>query len=352
MGIVCNMLFDEQHVGVSGYVCLNCDSYFTADTIPYHTDNVPHANRRDGDGDDVELPLHSPYCPTCFSNVTGAWLRMGRTHMKTDFVRPKKCPRKPIRRHKEGDKWVPDEMVFHEEPKYRKKWIPTGRFRYNELGERVPRFRMVSDKELISSNRDKDGNEISNSPMNFWAMLGYVTNKRAHSYTEVMEDHSKAVRLWKRLEAYVDLRALSKFSRAANRLLDLYGNLKIRKDDLRHIVHLGSGLVAIYEGRVFHGPKKGHIKGHKAWYDLDKWTKELDNYNGGELHMDRGALTNAAIKRWILRDIKEYLATGEYNVCDLVSEYANIISSRLRAVCYIDNMDIDGPERSAKPHAE
>lgn len=278
-----------------------------------------------------------------------------------DYHMVPRPPRKPAEWTKKGGKWVrPVEFLTTDE--WRIKSYVAGYkkvFRHGEVTKK-PIFKKKTKAELAKLNTGTNGKPISNNPLNFWKMLGHVTNIKVVPFENRMAGYWKAKEMSDRLSKTISLRTLSRVSKAAELLCDEFGELTIMRADLKKIISYGAGLVAVYTAGVYHGERSGWVKSGKKndkgkfeYINIDEWKEKLDTYHDGELSMDRGRMTMKENKRRALRNARSYL-DGEGTVSDVVdgifaASIDEVVDDLDREVVYIDEMDTN---RSAKPHAE
>lgn len=372
--------FNHTEPGVVGYVCVNCDAYTDALDMRFVFDDMPASNRTDEGGEKFRSML-VPQCPTCGAHVTGMDVKIGKDAIiLPDYTGPR-IPKKVPNWTKTADgKWKKP-VGFITEKKYRIKSYDTGKKKWvrdYETGRRkeVPVFAKKTKAELLALNTGADGNPISNTPMEHWRMLGYVTNISVVPHGSLLDGREKAAKLIEPMTKSWTMAKLGRISNAAREIERLFGNVTIRTMDLRKLISFGAGLVRVRASGIYHGEKSGMINTHrkeKKWrvnpdgsttlleekpiyLDLDRYTKALENYHNGELSMDRGRATNKVMRDWILRDsVGAYLDTGGINPNDVVDDIidhaiASADEEQYRVVPYLDEMD--STSNGAKPHAE
>lgn len=370
MGTVCDILFDEQELGVVGYICVYCDAYIPAGAMRYGLNGTPRSNRS-ANGGEENISVHEPECPYCGGHKTGIRVKVARDSIELpEYVTTPAIPRKPKEWTKKGDKWVrPVKFIdsYHWKdgkyvPNWRRKSYVKGHKMVRSGGKEFKKllFGKKTKAELLALNKGVDGETITKHPLSFWKNLGYVTNIEVVSWDKLMVGYWRSLELAKPLNRKISLKALSRVSRAALEMWEIFGDLNILKADLAKVVSFGAGLVPVYTKGVFHGDKTGWLPTHRKneqgkpeFVNIDDWHARLDSYHNGELSLDRGKTTIKENKRKALRAARDYL-DGEGTVDEIVNGIFDAVIDGVvddvdRLVPYIDEMDA---ESSAKPHHE
>lgn len=331
----CQLLFEEQELGVLGYYCTMCGTYTKTKFMNFVTGTKPKSYRvmsKAGEYDHSFSPF-DPKC-TCGASHSGLYWTLKHNNVLewSDCSYPKKG-RKPIPPHKEDGKLVEGEIAFTELapkvgengvvicPEYKRKWLPGSHPALTGKGKRKDKWRQITKEELADVLESYP--DVAKDSKNFLFMLKLLTNKQCIKHDKLVMDHDFAEKLWTKLSEVEPGPITGTFIRP--------------KDKLR--MKKAYGLIAV---RI-----AGKFSGDSSWTVQDKKTKEWINLednpwlnvmnNSFTFNLDRGRLITdkESGTSWFIDATQK---------CGTMAEYQGA-----RTVPFIEDMGDDEDEDSIEP---